>query len=101
MATSPLPSNHLKKLLLMAGMARLLTIVLLVCAVVRASLGAAGSAVSANGRYAVELSRTPEEKLLVSVFQVAKEQKTHLWSRTIEWRYVMPGPGIDETKALV
>ena len=67
--------------------ARLVLLVLLVlCAVERASLGAAGVALSANGRYSVELSSTPEDKLLVAVVVQSKNAKTLGWSRAIEWK---------------
>jgi len=87
MPTSNVPGNRAENLLPLAGTARLLTMLLLLCALGRASLGAAGAAVSANGGFAVELSRTPEEKLLVGVFEVAKEHKTLSWSRAVEWQF--------------
>jgi hypothetical protein len=60
--------------------------------------------VSANEQYAIELSRTPDNKILVSVFNVSKEVKTLHWSRQIEWEEPHPffnSPGMIEIKAHV
>lgn len=69
------PSRQRDYLIAIAVMPRLLFIVLVLCALARVSQGAAGSAVSANGRSAVELSRTPEGKLL-EIVSGSNEQKT-------------------------
>ena len=59
---------------------------------------------SANRQYIVELSRAPENRILVEVFRVAKEAKTLHWSRAVEWEDPHPGwnsPDVDDVKALV
>ena len=60
--------------------------------------------ISANKQYSVELSRIPENKILVAVFDISKEAKTLHWSRQIEWQELHPfanGPIVHEIKALV
>ena len=61
---------------------------------------------SANHEYSVDLSKTPEDKLLVTVFHATNEVKTLHWSRTVSWERRHPWPmptarNLDEVKALV
>jgi hypothetical protein len=75
----------------MAGVPWLLISLILVCAALRVSLGAAGSAVSANGRYTVDLSTTPKQRLLVAAFREESEGKKLMWSRAVPWQPEHPG----------
>src|SRR5687768_5058568 len=59
---------------------------------------------SANRQYSIELSKTPENKLLVTVFHATKEVKTLHWSRAVNWEPPHPemtGVNVHEVKALV
>ncbi len=59
---------------------------------------------SENGRYSVELTRTPEKKLIVAVFQHTNSLKGLLWSRPIDWEEWHPdwsSTSVHEVKALV
>src|SRR5437868_14970253 len=58
---------------------------------------------SANGRYSVELSRTPDNRVLISVFKSSKEGKILDWSRAVnlEENYRGWGPGVYEAKPFI
>ncbi len=58
---------------------------------------------SANGQYSVELSRTPEKTILISVFELSKENKSLHWSRPVDWEEEDRGwvPTFLEIKPLV
>src|SRR5687768_9372512 len=59
---------------------------------------------SANRQFFVELSRTPEKKILVSVLQATNETKAIHWSRAIDWQDEDHGffsANVDGVKALV
>src|SRR5688500_13793333 len=60
--------------------------------------------VSANLQYSVELSKTPEDKLLVTVFHAANEVKTLHWSRAVGWEdphLTRTLPNVHVVKALI
>src|SRR5687768_2852990 len=88
-------------------MPRALTALLLLSAFPRLSIAATPSRtefLSANLQYSVELSKTPEDKLLVTVFHATNEFKTLHWSRTVNWEEPHPLPrglNLHEVKALV
>jgi hypothetical protein len=86
----------------MADMFRVVTITFVLCALIRACLGAPAWVVSANGRYSVDLSATVEDKLLVAVFDQTGDVKKMAWSRAIEWQleYRVVGQ-VDSVKAVV
>src|SRR6185503_17726527 len=86
--------------------AALLLLILAAPALSRAAVSRGNQFVSANQQYSVELSRTPEDKVLVAVFDISKEPKALHWSRAIEWQpphpfWTSPGSGVYEIKALV
>ena len=69
-----------------------------------AATPAATEFLSANRQYSGELSKTPENKILVTVFHTAKEVKTLHWSRAVNWEGRDPSSttrNLSEVKALV
>jgi hypothetical protein len=88
-------------------MPQALTAFLLLSTFLGVSMAATGNRIefaSANHQYVVELSKTLEDKLLVTVFHTAKEAKTLHWSRAVNWETIHPLPiglNLNEVKALV
>ncbi len=81
------------------------SLLLLVITLQSPAAGGPGQFLSENGRYAVELSRTADDRILVTVFQKTAEGKALHWSRSVYWEPPYPGlagsPVVQEIKALV
>lgn len=80
--------------------------ILFVCAAWQISLGAAwpGTEFASEDRqFFVELSRTPEDEVLVAVHQSTNKVKELRWSRKvkIERKHSWPSPQVDDVKPLI
>jgi hypothetical protein len=84
---------------------RLALLILSVALIPFANAAAPGTEfASANRLFFVELTRTPEKKILISVFHVTNETKAIHWSRAIDWQDEDHGffsTNVDGVKALV